>query len=450
MALVVLVFMVAWNYDLHKILVVKSLTQNAGDASAIMAARWQGISLNIVGDLNLMQALALAVDDHETGQTVNAIQARLCYVGPMVAFMASQQAAKQNRVYSNRAFEERLREHARQVREDYPFITGSDGEMLFPEPYPGAWSEYAAMLETVANDGVAAGPDNARLYGDRTGGHTLMVVGFYEAIAGKNWCWFYFNAPDLLEDYTDFLWWPALPDPPHQEYINSEIYGLGLVRRETRLDDFLSQEAVAEAVLDRGLPGMIEEPAMTNTAVWYCYAPSVWTPWHAMATEGDDPFPATGPVRPQYNYAGADAVTRIHERTTRISPGREGATVTNAIVWTAAAKPFGHLNETDRPNDFGLVLPAFHEARLIPLDGSSAPIGGGYDLEWREHIEVHLPEYMETGPHPSDCWYCKQLVVWENPAFRAEGAQWLVNNSHLCTLPSGPGPGSGGGRRRAH
>lgn len=450
MILVIMVFMVLWNYDLHKILFVKSTTQNAGDAAALMAARWQGISLNIIGDLNLMQALALAVDDHETGAAINAIQARMSYAGPMVAFLASQQAAKNNRVYRNPGFDELLREHARRVRSDYPHITGPDGEMLFPEPYPNAWSEYASMLEAVANNGVAAGPDNVSLYGDRTGGHTLLRVDFYEAIAGKNWCWFFNQAPSLLEAYDDYRWWPDLPAPPRMEHINSEIYGLGLARVETRLDSFISFETADAAVLDRGFAGMLTEAAMTNTAIWYVYSPRLWSDWSAMATDGHDPFPATGPIRPQYDYAGADAVVRISEPTTRVSPGRSGATATNIITWTAAAKPFGYLNDDTRPNAYGLVLPAFHEVRLIPLDASSAPSGGGYDLEWREHIEHHLPDYMRLGPQPSDCWYCRQLVTWERPEFRQEGIDWLVLFSDRCTLPSGPGRRRGGGRRRAH
>ncbi len=450
MVLVILVFMVVWNFDLHKILFVKSLTQNAGDSAAIMAARWQGITLNITGNLNIMQALALSAEDPDAGEAINGIQARLNYVGPMIAFMAAQQAAKNNRVRRNPGFDALLREHARQVREDYPYVTAPDGEPLFPEPYPGAWPEYASMLELIANQGVAAGPDNARLYGDRTGGHPLLTVGFYEAIAGKNWCWFYNHASSLLEDYEDYRWWPDLPPPPHMEYINSEIFGLGLTRLETRLDSMVSAERMDEAVLNSGFPGSIAETALTNTAVWYCYHPRAWSAWDAMATSGPDPFPATGPVRPQYDYAGADAAVRISEATTRISPGREGAVVTNTITWTAAAKPFGHLNESDRPNAYGLVLPAFHEARLIPLDASSVPSGGSYDLDWREHIENHLPEYMEHGPRPSDCWYCKQLIVWERPGFRQEGVDWLLLYSDRCTVPSGPGSHRGGGRRRAH
>ena len=58
-------------------------------------------------------------------------------------------------------------------------------------------------------------------------------------------------------------------------------------------------------------------------------------------------------------------------------------------------------------------------------------------------MNVHLPLYLASGPQINGCWYCAQLTVWENPAFRQEGVDWLSTNSFLCVLPPG---GSGGGR----
>jgi len=269
MVLVILVFIVLWNFDLHKILHVKSITQNAGDAAALVAARWQGITLNLIGDLNIMQALALGSGATETASSITNIQARLCYVGPMIALMAAQQAAKNNGIYPNDGFTERLLEHARMVRYDYPSRTGPDGEMLFPEPYPGCWEEYADMLELIANDGVAAGPDNARYYGDYVGGHYLLMIDFYEAIAGRNWCWFWHHndeyEPQLLdldsdgEAYANFHDWPDLPEIPHMEPVNSEIFGLGLSKITTTLSsltdfDTISSAAVAVFFLNRLSP----------------------------------------------------------------------------------------------------------------------------------------------------------------------------------------------------
>lgn len=447
-----LVFVVFWNYDLHRILHVKGIAQNAGDASAVMAARWQGISLNLMGDLNLMHALALVSDNQNAAATITNIQARLCYTGPMVAFMGSQQAAKQNRLFNQDDFTSYLRRHAQRVRFDYPHTTGSDGEPLFPEPYPGAWEEYATMLDVLADDGIAAGPDNMRLYSDYTDGHILLNKDFYDAIAGRNWCWFYHHAPGLLELYQNFFpcWWPALPPIENIPYINSEFFGLGMVTITTRLDSIIPEETLNSATLGRGFDHQFEPEHLTNSATWYAYGGHLWSAWEAMSLDGDFPMPLSGPVKPEYDYAGADAAIRVRTRATRLTPGAGGRAITNTINWTAAAKPFGYLPGPQRPDSFSLVLPAFHQARLIPVDSVSGSGSGGYDLEWREHIEDHLPQYMEEGPLGGGCRYCRLLEIWEDVSFRQSGVAWLELNSVQCTIEtSGPG-GGGGGRRRGH
>jgi hypothetical protein len=108
---------------------------------------------------------------------------------------------------------------------------------------------------------------------------------------------------------------------------------------------------------------------------WYCYDESIWGPWDSISPDGENNFPATGPVKSQYDYAGGDAVTRVMATAPRLTPGAG----TSKITWTAAAKPFGYLEaggKQIKPNEYGIVLPAFREVRLIPIDASSAPAGG--------------------------------------------------------------------------
>jgi len=452
MVLVILCIILLWTFDVHKTLFVKGISQNGGDAAALAAGRWQGITLNLVGSLNVIQALALSAGDSATVGAISNIQARLLYVGPMVAFVASQQAAKNNGIYQNEEFTALLREHAGRVRNDYPTVTGPSGRMLFPEPYPGAWSEYADMLDAIADDGVAAGPDNARFYGDNTGGHILLMTDFYDAIAGRNWCWFYNNAPNLLDTYQDYLSWPPLPPIGYTEYINSEIFGLGLSRVVAGLGNVATREIVEERAADAGIPGSVSDEALAASAVWYCYG-SPWGPWAAMSVEGDDPFPAVGPVKPRYDYAGADAAVRVESHTETVTPGIGGGSTSHTIAWTAAAKPFGYLADDARSNSYALVLPAYHDVRLIPVDASSAPLGGSYSIAWRKHIEQHLPDYLSLGPGAlsSSCWYCRQITTWEDPQFRQDGVDWLAQYSWRCTVTGGGGGGgTGGGRRRGH
>jgi hypothetical protein len=454
MVLVILIFVVLGNYDLHRMLYVKSLTQNAGDSSALVGARWQGITLNLIGDLNVMQAVALGAATNYVAATnaaaaIEDVQARLCFVGPMIGFMASQQAAKNNRIYDNTEFDNYMKEHAAEVANNYTSI-GPDGQPLFPEPYSKCWEEYSAMLSLVANDGMAAGPDNMQLYTDYSGYHVLLMMNFYYAISSYDWCWFFNNEPSLLRDYENFFpcWWQPLPMIPHVQYCNSEIFGLGLIKRDTMLSSLtnVSISALSQFATDRLKMSLLRSQYQDLIVGWYCYDPFVWTKWVAMSPTNASVFPTTGTVKPQYDYAGADAVVRVEAQAELVTPGPKGGTNQNKVVWTAAAKPFGYLNTDDTPNSDTLVLPAFHDVRLIPVDASSAPSGGSYNLVWRKHIEGHLPTYMAQGPsgvQGNGCWYCAQLVTWENPLFRQSGVLWLSSNSWQCTISEGGIMGGG-------
>lgn len=446
MVLVILSFVVLWNFDLHTVLHLKSRTQNAGDAAALAAARWQGITLNLVGDLNIMQAVLLSGGDTASAAQLTNLQARLCFAGPGIGLLAAQQAAKNNGIYSHADFTARLNEHATNVLADYGLV--------FTEPYQGCWQDYGALLQTVAGQGVAAGPDNVRYYTDYAdGGHFLLMQSFYDAIEGRDWCWFYFNAMDLLEYYDGD--WPELPVViPSTQPANTEIFGLGLRPRTTALPGGADTVALMNTLrAARGLDDRVisnEVAATTNT--WYTYDPAVWSTWNLISLEGDDPFPAAAAVKPQYNYAGADVVIRIEAGAGRLTPGAQG----HDITWTAAAKPFGYLATDDgslRPDSCSVVLPAFHNVRLIPADTASGPAGGSYNLAWRIHIEDHLPLYLQYGLAGLDaaCDYCRQLTVWENLAFRDEGKAWLrVPNpdprlANRCEVWDAPGGGDGGG-----
>ena len=459
MIVIILTSFALWNFDLHKVIFIKNVTQNAGDSSALAGARWQAITLNLIGDLNVMQAVALTWGETNEVAAINDLQARLCFVGPMIGLAASQQAAKNNGVFNNERFTDRLRQHADEVLA-YRDL-GGDGQMMFTEPYSNAWIEYSVMIHSVADGGVAVGPDNARLYSDYSGGHFLLMPEFYDAVAGADWCWFYHNARNLLYTYVSFHSWSPLPDIiSNPNPINSEYFGLGL-RLQALISDDRVVNAVNQVIAARGLSGGLVDTNLTRlVSQWYCYDSSVWGTWAAISPGGENQFPAAGPVKSQYDYAGADAATRVLAESPRLTPGA-GA---NKITWTAAAKPFGYLmadGKAIRPNAYGLVLPAFRDVRLIPVDASSAPAGGAFNLDWRDHIERHLPGYdddqnnhhpgyMAAGETVPGCWYCLQLVVWENPIFRQTGIDWLRDNSDSCHTHGGSGGGPGGGSRRGH
>lgn len=456
LAFTALVFVLLFNVDLHRIIQRKDQAQNAGDAAALAAARWQGATLNLVGELNLLHALALAAPEPAAVEAITNMQARLCFTGPLTALFAAQIAAKNNHIYVDPDMTGLLSEHAATVRAQYTALF--DGQMYFPEPWPGAWPEYADMIQQIASAGIAAGPDNAQFYADPSSGHPLLDKAFYNAVLGNNWCWFFLNVPGLLDSYSSYHDWPPLPDPNALAYTDSEIFGIG-VRPHVLPMRFLFDPDTLEGLISSAGLGPVSPSSLASSNVmesfetWYFYDRSKWTEWSLISAEGEDPFPATGRVRPEYDYAGADAVVRVYASVDRLTPDIDGGNQTDKVVWSAAAKPFGFLesaSENARPDSAAaFVLPAFRDVRLIPVDAASGAQNSSSDIEWVRHIKGHLPTYVDIGPQPSPCRYCRALAIWEGEPYREEGSAWLEINSGSCRISSGGG-GHGGSSRRGH
>lgn len=460
----VLVFFLLFNVDLHRVIQRKDQAQNAGDAAALAATRWQAATLNLIGELNLMHVLALAAVPEPDRVAVDAItnmQARLSFTGPLAGLYASQVAAKNNHIYVDPALTEFLRSHADTIRTQYGNTINDDGEKYYNEPWPGAWEEYADMLEAICADGIAVGPDNAQFFSIPGNGHILLSKEFYEAVLGQTWCWFYLYQRGLLESYSSYRDWPPLPDINPNTYENSEIYGVGVQPVTAKLKQLFTKDVLEEMVTRAGLsptgvPELNTTNVMDSAETWYMYKRGVWSSWDRIKAEGDYPFPAAGEVRPEYDYAGADVVVRLSAVVDRITPGT--GTQQAKVNWTAAAKSFGYLEsdaEKRKPDAAAaFVLPAFRNVRLIPADTASGSNNASSDVEWMIHVTKHLKPYMEVGTaSPNNCSYCRALVMWEPRPFRQTGIDWLKVNSHLCKIPSGGGGGGrrrGGGSRRGH
>lgn len=459
MVLVILAFVALWQFDLHKTLFVKYKSRNGGDAAALAAARWQALSLNLIGELNLLQAISISTSlaNNDTNfyeaRAIADLGARVAFTGPLVGFLASQEAAKNNGIYVNADYTTEVRAHAGEIRNEYPIRYPDPPYRNDPDP-PSAWDDYAQMVEEVAAFGIAAWPENARFYTDfMDWDHMLLNPSFYDAIASKDWCWFWFNAYDLLRTYQSYRDWPPLPIYVEPRPASSEYFSLDL-RRVTRLAYFgtiyftnsvLTPQQLVARINQENDQGATVSPAIINvSANWLFYRDEVWSSWSQWI--GDD-FPFRGSIKPEYDYAGADAAIRLYSGVDRVTPGIQGANVS----WSAAAKPFGTLEGPIRPSQYGLVMPAFTDVRMIPIDASSAPPAGSRP-GWGVHIHDHLPSYVNNGLAGLDgaCWYCGRLNSWEDPAFRGEGISWLLLHSGECRIPSPGGGGGGGGTHRGH
>lgn len=458
MVVVAIAFAALFYFDIHNVLHVKGVSRNAGDAAALAGARWQAVSLNLIGSLNVSQALAhidslsAGVPPGSDSEAIEELQRRIAFAGPMFGFLTAQQVAKNNGIFNQELFREGMATHISMVLDEYT--------RFYPEPFravapfTNGWEEYADMLSYFAEQGLAVNAAWNYFTGYSHNNHLLLNPAFYDAIAGRSWCWFYHNAYDELLSYNSWMDWDDLPpirtDPP----INSEVFGLHLRRlrvidaipmvpAENTWSDTLSSLRAHVQLVRTENPELLEE----YNAAWTFYS-GRWASWTTHIPRG---FPWDGDILPEFDYGGADAAVQILTETQRHTGFQGGDTV----QWTAGAKPFGTLpgpNGPMRPNSHGLVLPAFTDVRLIPIDSTLSAMNGSLRPGWLEFIMVYLPLYMRDGPSalPPGNWYANQLRIWEDSGFRQSGINWLVYNHPRCHQPPPPGPGGSGGTFHGH
>ena len=440
LALVIICLLAVMNVDVFVAVRSRNRVQHAGDAAALAAAHAQGRTLNEIARLNLEHVMALVDGDLKKAQEIVLEQRRLALLGPLQGLRDADQAARKNGMEEREDFSEILREHVMTIRTVYADGTDAQGEP-YPEPWPGAWTEYAAELETIVINGLATGPDNCEFY-DGCGGHLLLNMQFYQAVAGRNWCWFHFHAPGLLEKYDDYHYWGPLPATRDNPLSNCEIFSLHVNAWEGRLTDIFTYAQLAELLEDYGersvTAGALKEAKLLDEPdTWFFYGSEVWRAWTEIDPLGGEDgyrFPVVGEVRPEYDVRGCAAICRC---------------VHDGFVWSAAAKPFGCTDGEEGLATAnargGLVVPCFEAVRLVPLDAVGGNDYATADSEWVNHIRKHLPEYLEFGPRlRRDCFYCEQLLDWERDSLRAQGSLWLKFHSDECYRGSGGGGGHGG------
>ena len=413
----------------------KNHAMNAGDSAALTVAQYQGELLNRIGSLNIEHLTAALEDNTNRCNEIVQEQARLCFLEPLRGISLGNSAAQNNYAEPNEDMLDILKDHVIDIRTKY-----MEYPEAYPEPWEGAWEEYAARLETEIGNGLWAGPDNMDFM-DALTGHLLLTPSFYFAVDGKSWCWFHFNAAGLLDSYSTYKDWGPLPfsDPESRgrKCINSEVYSLHLNLRQGSAIQLLGTNLIVQLLKDENAAQLarlakselIRDPGQ----LWFFYDQTgAWQQyWSEIDPDGEWKFPVMGKVKPEYDVKGCAAITRVND-------------------WAGAAKPFGTvMNETGELDIVsalkGFVTPAFTDAKLVPLDSV-----GGRDLStadpiWMEHICDHLPLYLLNGPDRlKSCWYCQQLVTWEKPTFRREGSRWLKYHSNECVRPQGSGTISGG------
>jgi len=457
LALVALTVLTLVNVGAFLAVRARNRTMNAGDAAALAVARRQAELLNEIGALNL-ECLKAALDADEADEAslqaarerceeIAQRQRRLCFLGPLEGIRLGNAAAKANGAEPSEEMRAILKQHVIDVRTDY--ATTLDA---YPEPWPGAWEEYAQALEVALGEPMYAGPDNVEFV-DGDSGHFLLNREFYHAIAGRNWCWFHFSAAGLLDGYSGFGDWAPLPradDATRQNRCaNCEVYSLHLKPQTASavvlLGEALICRLTGRTAQDVRSSTLLNDPEQT----WFLYDTSesgYWRKWTEIDPDGEDQFPVVGPVKAEYDVRGAAAICRVVGEIPNVVGSGDGRTA----KWAAAAKPFGTVEEEDGGVGVvtalkGFVTFAFDAVRLVPLDAVGGRDLATADAEWMRHVREDLPRYLQNGPSASQgCFYCRQLVDWERPSLRQQGRDWLLSNASSCRRPAGGVSGRGG------
>ena len=452
LALVAVTFLAMMNVGAFLAVRAKNRAMNAGDAAALAAARKQGELLNSIGRANiehLKLLFATTLSPSEIAAQCREIeerQRRDCFLGPIEGITEGNSFARDNGAEPDEGMLKILRQHVGDVRTKY-----KGNPDLYPEPWEGAWDEYATKIETAISDGIWAGPDNID-YLDAASGHFLLKRQFYNAVAGRCWCWFHFNAPGLVESYSSFRDWAPLPsasdDDRFRRCANSEIYSLHLTTVSGSAVQVFGLEAV-KRLADKTDEDVEAAFALLSDQehVWFAFGDE-WEPWSSGRFKfSPEEFPVVGAVRPEYDVAGCAAVCRIRSHIQDVVTDGGG----RDIEWTAAAKPFGTVDVgngldvvTAMPSR--LVTSAFSDVRLVPVDSVGGTEYATSDEAWMTHVREHLPQYLDSGPQAigGSCFYCAQLIDWERAEVHEDGKRFLKNNSSTCRRPEGSGSARGG------
>ncbi|MBQ9787977.1 MAG: hypothetical protein IJW31_00045 [Lentisphaeria bacterium] len=234
-------------FDVHNVIRAKIKVETAEQAAALAGARWQGESLNLVGEMNLLIAnemiLASSVvvtpenvsDIREKAEArvkaINELQTRVCFLGPLIGFSAAQQAGKNNGMNPIIMYGGDVGEYLRTIDTNV-----SEEDSKYPDKVNGFfWKEpYMATLNTIAASGVAVRPSGNANGIENITPRFLADETLYRAVisasAGRTvWCHYWLR--QLVKKPDDFFigksWYmPDFRDIRHYFIKQSEIYSI--------------------------------------------------------------------------------------------------------------------------------------------------------------------------------------------------------------------------------
>ena len=413
-----LAMLIALNMDVFTSARAKTRLQNAADASALALARWQAISLNLIGELNLAHLVAVNESNATAMASIVGLQRRIAFIGPTLGLKEANDIARQNGVPVSENMTEAVR---------------------LLQPFLGA---YGDLLDDIIREGIRAGVDNAAIISAASQDPRFDPL-FYEAIANRDFrtlCLRYADGSHRL---------PSVPaDLPNPDDVTlaggSASFGYlgigwrtgdsvaGQIANLVRLADLAGVEPrISAGRLSQNAALFFREP-------WCLYDGAEWYPF---PDEFSFPrFPWLSPLKSAYNVTGGSATIRIEGEISLASIAAQ----TNAIAAQAAAKALGAVNG-QRVSDVSpaLVMPCFSCVRLVPFGPGAA---GRYGMSNLATVRSLLGLLGKSG---GDSGFSSLLKEFGSSEFRDLAEQWYSQHGHTdadgCRPPTSGGPERGGG-----
>ncbi len=439
--LIILLIATLFLFDLHSIIRSKMKLETAEQSAALAAAKWQARSLNLIGDINLIKAVNGLLDDYDiydktygistigtenkkfesASKTLTEMQERISFCGPLIAFGAAQQAAKNNGV--NIYLDDPQSGYKTVYTDMQDYLEKLDPANNFPrydntsEPNYYKWREpYRSMLTLILNQGLAVRP-NGRFAGlDNVDPPWLCNDPnddrLYSAILNSSWCHPQLNA---IIKYPDSYWdgkWYNIDFEQTSFPGESEIYTLGVSYTDTG--------GINESTVQNAVNNIIGECAIRPKISW-CTYDSKWTRYNADGAENlsyDGPnndglnywsrgmflrsdlkknmfyggavayaecyqkiklmnkykSKMAAPLGKDNPYAGSDQMAKaqaalqndiIKETSSRSLKVGNDAT-TDSGLGGVVAKPIAALGNDNPPTDALIILPLFNDVAIVP------------------------------------------------------------------------------------
>ena len=209
--LIILLLLVFSGFDVYNAIRSKFKIETAQESAAIAGAAWQRDSLNLIGEINLIKACSVLLEDDSNWviplpklpspnsllykyakelreqifqsrvDILTEMQTRISFIGPLIGFAAAQQAAKANGIASIGDLDhyiDSLRTSSR-YREEF------GGAKKYIHKY--AWKEpYIGMIENISRNGIAVYPNSVTSLFPTSNPPELGKRPFYQAIHMKN------------------------------------------------------------------------------------------------------------------------------------------------------------------------------------------------------------------------------------------------------------------------